>query len=96
MALLNYGLTKERLIATGSVHSLFIQITKIATYASVGTLSSRSLIEGIAAGLGAVIAIYLTRQWLDTLKEAWFRRFAILLMLTSGSSMLWHSRHLVF
>ena len=33
---LNYGLTRERLIATGAVHSLFIQITKIATYASVG------------------------------------------------------------
>ena len=33
---LNYGLTKERLLATASIHSLFIQITKIATYASVG------------------------------------------------------------
>jgi uncharacterized membrane protein YfcA len=91
---LNYGLTKERLIATGAVHSLFIQITKIATYASVGALSSRSLLEGVAAGSGAVFAIYVTRPWLDTLKEVWFRRLAVVLMLTSGSSMLWHSRHL--
>lgn len=92
---LNYGLTKERLIATGSVHSLFIQITKLATYASVGTLSGRSLLEGVAAGLGAVLAIYVTRRWLDVLKDVWFRRFATVLMLTSGSSMLWQSRHLV-
>jgi uncharacterized membrane protein YfcA len=33
---LNYGLTKERMIATGSVHSLFIQLTKIVTYGSLG------------------------------------------------------------
>lgn len=93
---LNYGLTKERLIATGAVHSLFIQITKIATYASLGTLSSRSLMEGVAAGLGAVFAICITRRWLDDLKELWFRRFALVLMLASGSSMLWQVRHLIF
>jgi len=93
---LNYGLTRERLIATGAVHSLFIQITKIATYASVGALSSRSLLEGVAAGSGAVFAIYVTRPWLDTLKEVWFRRLAVVLMLMSGSSMLWHSRHLAW
>ena len=92
---LNYGLTKERLIATASVHSLFIQVTKIATYASIGTLSSQSLLEGMAAGLGAVLAICVTRRWLDDLKEVWFRRLAVILMLTSGGSMLWHSRHLV-
>ncbi len=41
---LNYGLTKERMIATGAVHSIFIQITKIATYGSLGVLTSaRSL-----------------------------------------------------
>ena len=87
---LNDGLIKERLIATGAVHSLFIRICKIATYASVGALSSRwSLLEGVAAGSGAVFAIYVTRPWLDTLKEVWFRRLAVVLMLTSGSSMLW-------
>ena len=74
---LNYGLTNERLLATASIHSLFIQITKIATYASVGVLSSRSLLEGVAAGSGAVIAIYITRPWLDRLKEVWFCRLAV-------------------
>ena len=93
---LNYGLTKERMIATGAVHSIFIQVTKIATYGSLGVLTSASILEGVAAGLGAMVAIWVTRQWLDTFRELWFRRLAILLMLISGLSMLWRSRGLMF
>jgi len=93
---LNYGLTKERMIATGAVHSIFIQITKIATYGSLGVLSSGSILEGVAVGWGAIVAILVTRRWLDSFKELWFRRLAILLMLISGLSMLWRSRGLLF
>ncbi len=93
---LNYGLTKERMIATGAVHSLAIQITKIVTYGSLGVLSSSSALEGAAAGLGAIVAIYVTRRLLDELREVWFRRFAILLMVISGLFMLWRSREILF
>lgn len=93
---LNYGLTKERMIATGALHSIFIQLTKIATYGSLGVLTARSIIEGVLAGLGAVLVIWVTRKWLDSFKEVWFRRLAILLMLVSGLSLLWESRKLVF
>jgi len=93
---LNYGLTKERMIATGGVHSLFIQLTKIATYGSLGVLTAGSVLEGVSAGLGAMVVICVTRQWLDRFKEIWFRRLAILLMLISGLSMLWRSRGLLF
>ena len=93
---LNYGLTKERMIATGAVHSIFIQVTKIATYGSLGVLTSGSILEGVAAGLGAMVAIWATRQWLDRFKELWFRQLAVLLMLISGLSMLWRSRGLLF
>ena len=93
---LNYGLTKERMIATGAFHSLFIQLTKIATYGSLGVLSAGSIIEGVSAGLGAMVAISVTRRWLDTFKEIWFRRLAILLMFLSGFSILWRSREFFF
>lgn len=93
---LNYGLTKERMIATGAVHSLFIQLTKIAAYGSLGVLSAGSVLEGTSAGLGAIVAICVTRQWLGSFKEIWFRRLAILLMLISGLSLLWRSRGLLF
>lgn len=92
---LNYGLTKERMIATGSVHSLFIQLTKIATYGSLGVLSLGSVLEGVAAGTGAIVAIVATRRWLNSFGEIWFRRLAILLMLSGGLAMLWRSRHLL-
>lgn len=91
---LNYGLTKERMIATGSVHSIFIQLAKIATYGSLGVLSLGSALEGACAGLGAVVAIFVTRRWLAAFHEAWFRRLAILLMLANGIAMLWRSRRL--
>ena len=93
---LNYGLTKERMIATGAFHSLFIQLAKIATYGSLGVLTAGSIIEGMSAGLGAVLAIVATRRWLDAFKEAWFRRLAILLMFISGLSLLWRSREFFF
>ncbi len=88
---LNYGLTKERMIATGATHSLFIQLTKIATYGSFGVLTFASTFEGLLAGCGAIAAILLTRRWLESFKELWFRRFAIALMVLSGLSMLWRS-----
>jgi uncharacterized membrane protein YfcA len=90
----NYGLTKERMIATGAVHSLFIQLTKITTYGSLGLLTVGSVLEGASAGLGAMVAICITRRWIDHFKEIWFRRLAILLMLISGLSMLWRGRGL--
>lgn len=93
---LNYGLTKERMIATGAFHSLFIQLTKIVTYGSLGVLTAGSILEGASAGLGAMAAIYVTRRWLDAFKEIWFRQLAILLMLISGISMLWRSRGFFF
>lgn len=93
---LNYGLTKERMVATGAFHSIFIQLTKIATYGSLGVLTVRSIAEGVLAGLGAMLAICVTRKWLDSFQEGWFRRLAILLMLISGLSLLWQSRRLVF
>jgi uncharacterized membrane protein YfcA len=88
---LNYGLTKERMIATGAFHSLFIQLTKIATYGSLGALTAGSISEGVSAGLGALVAIWATRRWLDVFEDIWFRRLAILVMSISGVSTLWQS-----
>ena len=44
-------------------------MTKIATYGSLGVLTSGSIVEGAAAGLGAMVAIWVTRQWLDQLQR---------------------------
>ena len=86
--LTSYCGDEARMIAIGAVHSLFIQLTKIAAYGSLGVLSAGSVLEGTSAGLGAIVAICVTRQWLGSFKEIWFRRLAILLMLISGLSLL--------
>ena len=76
---------------TGAFHSIFIQITKVTMYGWLGALPFSSILEGLSAGLGAVIAIYVMRNWLLRFSEVWFRRLAVLLMLLSGLSLLWHS-----
>lgn len=81
---LNYGLIKERMIATRAVNSLVIQLAKIGTYFALGALNADVLVEGLAAGLGAVLAVRLATPWLNGLREDRFRKLAIAVMVTSG------------
>ena len=90
----NYGLTKERMIATGAFHSLFIQIAKMAAYGSLGVLSAGSIFEGVCAGSGAILAIVISRHWLARFSDVWFRRAAVFLMLATGISLVWRNRHI--
>jgi hypothetical protein len=76
----------------GPVPFALDQLTKIATYGSLGVLTVRSVIKGVSAGFGAMVANLVTRRWLDTFKEIWFRRLAILLMFI----WLWPSREILF
>jgi uncharacterized membrane protein YfcA len=82
------------MIATGAFHSMFIQLTKIVVYGSLGVVNFRPATEGLCAGLGAVVAIYATRRGLGRFKDVCFLRLAILVMLISGLSLLWQSRGL--
>jgi uncharacterized membrane protein YfcA len=91
---LNYSLIRERMIATGAVHSLFIQIAKLVTYGSLDVLSTGSIVEGVCAGSGAVFAIVISRHWLERFKEIWFRRMAIIIMAAAGISLLWRARNI--
>jgi hypothetical protein len=92
---LNYGLVKERMIATRAVNSLVIQLSKIGTYFTLGALNADILLEGLAAGLGAVLAIWMATPWLNRLREDHFRKFAIIVMVISGFVLLWQQRSLV-
>ena len=86
---LNYGLVKERMLATRAVNSLAIQLAKLATYASFGTLGGETAWRGLAAGVGAVLAIVVVTPWLHRLSEAHFRRLAIIVMVGGGFALLW-------
>jgi len=86
---LNYGMLKERMVATRAVNSLVIQLAKIASYASFGALSANLVLHGAAAGAGAVTAIWLARTWLRHLSARRFRQLAVVVMVASGVLLLW-------
>lgn len=89
---LNYGMVKERMVATRAVNSLAIQIAKIGAYAAFGVLQWDFLRYGLSAGAGAALAIWISRPWLRRLDSRRFRQFAVLVMLLSGILVLWQQR----
>jgi uncharacterized membrane protein YfcA len=89
---LNYGLEKERLLATRSVNSLAIQLVKITAYIAFGVLNWDLVRHGLATGAGAILAIWVTRPWLHRLDGQRFRQFTVLVMLIAGLMVLWHQR----
>jgi len=85
---LNYGMVKERMLATRAVNSMGIQLAKLAAYAMFGALTLDLTLHGLAAGAGAVAAIALTRPWLARLPSRRFRQLAVLVMFASGVLLL--------
>ena len=92
---LNYGLMRESLLATRAANSLFIQVTKLGMYGALGVLTATSVRDGLTAGAGAVISIWLSRHWLSRMSNALFRQLAVTAMLAGGSFMLWQQRYVV-
>jgi uncharacterized membrane protein YfcA len=89
---LNYGMVKERMVATRAVNSLMIQLAKIGAYTTFGALNWDLAWHGLSAGAGAAFAIWITRPWLHHLDSKRFRQLAVLVMLISGVLVLWQQR----
>ena len=92
---LNYGLIRESLLATRAANSLLIQIAKLSTYAVLGAVTTSSVVEGLVAGTGALVSIWLSRRWLFKLSNTRFRQMAVITMLAGGMFMLWQQRDVV-
>jgi uncharacterized membrane protein YfcA len=82
---LNYGLVKERMLATRAANSIVLQCAKLAAYAMVGVLTLDLARHGLAAGAGAVLGVWATRPWLSRLPSRRFRQLAVLVMFASGA-----------
>ena len=89
---LNFGLTKERMLATRAVNSLTIQIVKLVSYQLFGVLNLDLLHHGASAGLGAALAVWLTRPWLLELDQQFFRKLTVAMMVIAGGLTLWQQR----
>ena len=89
---LNYGLVKERMIATKSAHVLVVHTAKIITYATLGVLTKSYLWYGLIIGITAIPANWLGQKVLKKISDEQFRQFVIALVTISGLLILWQQR----
>jgi uncharacterized protein len=92
---LNYGLEKEKMIATKSAHVLVTHIIKVIAYAALGALTSSHLEYGLVIGLAAIPANWLGKQVLDRMSSEQFRQVVFAFVTISGVLMLWQQRSLL-
>lgn len=90
---LNYGLVKEGMIATKSVHSLVVHIVKLITYVAFGAMTQPYLGYGLVIGIAAAPANWLGCLALQKISDQQFRQLVIGLVVISGLLILWDQRN---
>jgi hypothetical protein len=85
---LNYGLKKEKMIATKTMNSFFVGLAQISSYAALGSLKGELWLYGIALGMGASVGNWIGKTLLKKFSNELFRKFVIAVMVISGIMML--------
>lgn len=91
-AYLNYGLVKERMIATKALNVVVMHVVKLATYALFGALTSSNLTYGLVIGLAAIPANWLGKLALQNVSPDQFKQLVLAFVGLSGLLMLWQQR----
>ena len=81
---LNYGLEKEKMIATKTINSFLIGLVQISSYTALGSLKGNMWISGIIVGLGASLGNWIGKKSLKRISTATFRKLVIAVMVLSG------------
>lgn len=81
---LNYGLQKERMIATKTINSFFIGLVQVSSYAALGSLHDNLWMYGIVLGAGASAGNWIGKKFLKRFSDKVFRIFVIAVMVISG------------
>jgi uncharacterized membrane protein YfcA len=89
---LNYGLVKEKMIATKSVHVLIVHVAKLVTYAAFGVVTLPYVGYGLVIGIAAVPGNWLGQIALRKISDAQFRQLVFALVSISGFLILWEQR----
>lgn len=85
---LNYGLSKERMIATKTASSFFVGLVQISSYTVLGSLQGDLWLYGIVLGAGASLGNWIGKFLLQKISNPTFRKFVIAVMVISGCIML--------
>jgi len=86
--MINYGVTKEYLVGTKAINSLFMQITKLITYVYFGVFTIQVVNYGAVIGCGAIIGVFLARNHLKKMNMEQFRKYTATIMFFCGIVML--------
>ncbi|ASC74332.1 hypothetical protein XM38_053070 [Halomicronema hongdechloris C2206] len=92
---LNYGLDKEKMIATKSLNKAMLHGVKIIAYGALGAFNGPFLIYGLVIGLGAIPANWLGKRVLERMSSERFRQLVFTFVAVSGVLMLWQQRNLL-
>lgn len=81
---LNYGLEKEKMIATKTINSFFVGLVQISSYTALGNLKGELWVYGIVLGIGASVGNWIGKTYLKKISSKLFRIFVIVVMVGSG------------
>lgn len=86
--MLNYGMEKERLVATKAMNSLVMQLTKIIAYTGFGAMTLEIGLYGLVIGVGGSIGAWFASRHLRNIDTKRFRTYTLILMPICGAIML--------
>ncbi|NII55573.1 sulfite exporter TauE/SafE family protein [Luteibacter sp. SG786] len=84
---LQYGLSKQQVVATRAANEIMLHLTKLALYAAFGLLDKHTLGAGALVGVAAVAAAFGSTRLLPHLSEGLFRRMGYAAMIVAGAVM---------
>jgi uncharacterized membrane protein YfcA len=85
---LNFGLEKEKMVATKTINSFLAGLVQLGTYSYFGALPSELWLYGIVIAIGAGLGSYAGKLLLGKMDSATFRRLVIAVMVISGFTMI--------
>jgi uncharacterized protein len=85
---LNYGLEKEKMIATKTVNSFFVGLVQISSYTAFGALKGELWVYGIVLGIGAGTGNWIGKTFLKKISGRLFRIFVLIIMVGSGIALI--------
>ena len=81
---LQYGLSKDQVIATRAANEIILHLIKLALYGLFGLLTPEVWAIGGSIGVAALLATWLARKLLPYLSESLFKRIGYAAMVLSG------------
>ena len=84
-----YGLVKGAFIATEAATSIFMYLSKVATFRASGALPLEALLNGLIVGASLMAGPFIARRFVRDMKPEAFRLLMDGVMLIAGFALLW-------